>query len=141
MKNLPETAADLRDVIGRLRRRLREQAPPGDLTWSQISALGHLYRMGAATVTELAQLEGMRPQSMGAIVSALENAGLLDALPDPADGRKKVYSPNDACRKLIEENRAQRDDWLVKTIQKKCSAEEQQRLSEAVELLTRLADA
>ncbi|WP_158781359.1 MarR family winged helix-turn-helix transcriptional regulator [Pantoea sp. BAV 3049] len=141
MKNLPATAADLRDVIGRLRRRLREQAPPGDLTWSQISALGHLYRMGQATVTELALLEGMRPQSMGAIITVLENAGLLVALSDPADGRKKVYSPNEDCRRLIEGNRAQRDDWLVKTIQNKFSPEEQQRLSEAVELLARLADA
>ncbi|EQD59024.1 MarR family transcriptional regulator, partial [mine drainage metagenome] len=57
--------------------RLREQAHPGDVTWSQMSVLGRLERDGPATVTRLARAEGVRPQSMGATVSVLLGAGLL----------------------------------------------------------------
>ncbi|MEI9986743.1 MAG: hypothetical protein WDN69_28380 [Aliidongia sp.] len=50
-------AAELRTLLGRLKRRLREQAPPGDLTWPHLSVLGHLDRDGPATVTALARVE------------------------------------------------------------------------------------
>src|SRR5277367_5231656 len=85
-------AGDLRAVIGQLKRRLREQAGWGDLTWSQTSVLSRLDREGPATVTTLARVEGMRPQSMGAIVSALQAAGLVTGSPDPTDGRQTVLS-------------------------------------------------
>ena len=57
-------AGALRVVVGQLVRRLREQAHPGAVTWSQMSVLGRLERDGPATVTRLARAEGVRPQSM-----------------------------------------------------------------------------
>jgi len=48
-------AAELRAVVSRLTRRLREQAEAGDLTSSQKSVLLHLEREGKATVTVLAR--------------------------------------------------------------------------------------
>ncbi len=85
-------AGDLRVVIGQLRRRLREQSGFGDLSWSQTSVLSRLDREGPGTVTSLARAEGMRPQSMGATVSALEAAGLVSGSPDPKDGRQTILS-------------------------------------------------
>ena len=64
-------AGELRVVVGKLIRRLREQVSPGDFTWSQLSVLKRLERDGPATVTTLARAEGVRPQSMGATVAVL----------------------------------------------------------------------
>jgi DNA-binding MarR family transcriptional regulator len=133
-------AADLRAVMGKLKRRLREQARLGDLTESQISTLSRLEREGSATVTALAQAEGMRPQSMGAIVAALEAAGLVAGAPDPNDGRQTLLSLPDAGRDRIAAGRAARQDWLLRAIQNNLAPAEQDRLASAVKLLARLVD-
>lgn len=133
-------ARELRVVLGRLKRRLREQASPGDLTSSQKAVLIHLEREGAATVTALAHAEGVRPQSIGATVAVLEAAGLVRGAPDPSDGRRTILSLTPACRELIRTGRAAREDWLLRAIQTKLTAAEQQKLAATVELLKRLAE-
>jgi DNA-binding MarR family transcriptional regulator len=133
-------AGDLRVVIGQLRRRLREQASFGDLTWSQTSVLSRLDRESPATVTSLARAEGMRPQSMGATVSALQAAGLVSGSPDPKDGRQTILSLTVACQEWIKAGRAAREDWLFQAIQSKLSPEKQGELARGVELLKRLAE-
>jgi DNA-binding MarR family transcriptional regulator len=134
-------AGALRVVIGRLRRRLRDEARPGDLTPSQTSALGVLDREGPATVTTLARVEGVRPQSMGATIAALEAAGLVSGAADPADGRQTLYSITEACRALIAGRRAAREDWLLRVLRARFTAEEQAALARGVALLERLAGA
>jgi DNA-binding MarR family transcriptional regulator len=134
-------AAELRVLIGRLMRRLREQAHMGDLTSSQISVLRLLDRDGPATVTSLARAGGMRPQSMGANVAALTSAGLVTGAPDPEDGRQTILSLTDACREWIKAGRAAREDWLFQAIRRHLTPAEQETLSRALALLERLADA
>jgi DNA-binding MarR family transcriptional regulator len=133
-------AAELRVLIGSLKRRLREQAHLGDLTWSQMSVLSRLEREGAATVTTLARAEGMRPQSMGANVSVLEAAGLVSGAPDPTDGRQIILSLTAAGREWIKAGRAARADWLFRAIQTNLVPKEQEELARAVELLNRLVE-
>ncbi len=133
-------AGELGVLIGRLKRRLREQVHTGDLTWSQVSVLGHLDREGPATVTALARAEGMRPQSMGATVAVLEAAGLVIGKPDPTDGRQTILSLTDACRERIKAGRAAREDWLIRAIQTNLTPAEQEELANAVALLKRLVD-
>jgi DNA-binding MarR family transcriptional regulator len=133
-------ALDLHALSGKLKRRLREQASAGDLTPSQTSVLGHLDRNGPTTVTALARLEGVRSQSMGATVAALEASGLVKGSPDPNDGRQTILSLTPACVALFRTGRAARTDWLLKTIQTKFTPQEQQQLAMAVKLLNRLVD-
>lgn len=133
-------AADLRAVMGKLKRRLREQAQFGDLTESQISTLSRLEREGSATVTALARAEGMRPQSMGAIVAALEAAGLVTRALDPNDGRQTLLFLTDACRERIKAGRAAREDWLLRAIQKNIAPAEHEHLEAAIDLLRRLVE-
>jgi DNA-binding MarR family transcriptional regulator len=133
-------AGELRVVLGKLVRRLREHVQKGELTWSQTSAIGRLEREGPMTVTALARAEGVRPQSMGATVAALEAAGLVTGAPDPADGRQTILSLTDACRRWIEASRAAREDWLCRTLQARLSPAEQVELAASVELLKRLTD-
>jgi DNA-binding MarR family transcriptional regulator len=134
-------AGDLRVVLGRLRRRLREQARIGDLTVSQGLVLSRLERDGAATVTALAFAEGMRPQSMGAIIAALEAVGLVKGEPDPADGRSTILAVTPKCRELFKADRMAREDWLSRAIRSTLGRREQESLAGAVDLLRRLADA
>jgi DNA-binding MarR family transcriptional regulator len=132
-------AGELRALLGKLNRRLREQAPPGEFTSSQMAVLGRLDRDGPATVTALARAEGVRPQSMGATVSVLEAAGLVTGAPNPADGRETILSLTDACREWISAGRAARKDWLFRAIRTKLALAEQNELAAAIDLLNRLA--
>ena len=133
-------APELRALVGKLKRRLREQADTGDLTPSQVSVIVRLEKDGPATTSALARAEGMRPQSMAAVVAALEAAGLVNGTPDPADGRQTLLSLTDDCRRWLLEGRAARQDWLSHTLQTRLSAEELTAAAQAVELLRRLVD-
>ena len=95
-------AGELRVLTGRLKRRLREQAHLGDFTPSQTAALGRLRREGPATVTALAKAEGMRPQSMGAIIAVLEAAGTSLRAFRPADEPQTARAYALAKRLVVE---------------------------------------
>lgn len=133
-------AQALRGFSAKLKRRLREQADSGDLTPSQTAVLLRLESDGPATTSALARAEGMRPQSMGAVVAALEAAGLVAGAPDPADGRQTLLSLTDHCRSWIAEGRAARQDWLSRTIEARLSPDEQGQLAAAMPLLQRLIE-
>ena len=133
-------AQDLRAFMGKLKRRLRDQAHAGDLTPSQVSVLLRLERGGPATASSLARAEGMRPQSMAPVLNALEGIGLVSGAPDPADGRQSLFALTEAFRKSVEEGRAARQDWLTRTLQARLSPQEQDEVVRAVELLKRLVD-
>lgn len=137
----PVAAAEaLSVIVPKLRRRLREHGHLGDLTPSQVAVLIRLERDGPATAAKLAQAEHMRPQSMSAIVTALQAEDLVEAEPDPNDGRQNILSLTPACRKRLKANRAARRDWLAQAIQTKLSAAEQKQLAASIALLKRLAD-
>jgi DNA-binding MarR family transcriptional regulator len=133
-------AEGLRRITGGLKRRFREQSAIGELSWSQFSMLSRLERDGASTVTTLARAEGMRPQSMGASIAALEALGHVQGAPDPKDGRQTLWSVTPKCRALVQAARAAKQDWLVATIQKNFSPAEQDELARAMTLLERLVE-
>ena len=133
-------AAELRAVLGRLNRRLRQQADFGDLTRSQLNALSRLEREGPATVSGLARAEGVRPQSMGATVAALEEAGLVRRDQDPTDGRKTLLSLTAAAREAVATSRSVRQDWLQRALTRELAPAELGRLGETLALLSRIAD-
>jgi DNA-binding MarR family transcriptional regulator len=132
-------AQQVRVFALKLRRRLRAQGDAGDLTPSQWGVLRQLEENGPATTSALARIEGMRSQSMGTIVAALEEAGLVAGTPDPADGRQTLLSLTDHCREWIAQGRAARQDWLSRTIDARLSPAERAQLAQALPLLHRLA--
>jgi DNA-binding MarR family transcriptional regulator len=138
--DLVHLAAELRAAMGRLTRLLREHAPKGELTQSQLFALGRLEREGPQTVTALARAEGVRPQSMGATVAPLQDMGLVAASPDPADGRQTILEATETARQLVKAHRAARESWLLSAIASRLTQKEQQELARAVTLLQHLAE-
>ncbi|MGF6289072.1 MarR family winged helix-turn-helix transcriptional regulator [Paraburkholderia youngii] len=139
-EELHTLAEDLRVLVGKLRRRLREESHVGDFTPSQVQVLNLLEREGPATVSALARAHGMRPQSMGETLAALKAAGLVNGAPDPNDGRQTVLSLTPSFRKKVKASRAAREDWLYRTIQTRFTQAEQQKLATGVDLLKRLVD-
>lgn len=133
-------AVELRAIFGKFKRKLREQGGRNDLTPSQVSVLLRLENDGPAAVSSLARAEGIRPQSMSAIITSLLEAGLVSGSPDPNDRRQILMSLSRKCQKLLKDGRAARQDWLTTIIQKKLSSKEQERLASAVDLLTRLVE-
>ncbi|UFS58459.1 MarR family winged helix-turn-helix transcriptional regulator [Subtercola endophyticus] len=134
------TASELRVVLGQLTRRLREQGNGGsDYTHSQGSALLRLEREGPQTISDLARAEGVRPQSMAAIVQFLLEAGYIEGSPDPKDGRKTLLSITDEARAKFASGRLAKEDWLFRTIRTTFTDDERQALATSIPLLRRLA--
>lgn len=133
-------AAEMRTVFRRLKMRYREHGGGNELTPSQSSVLLRLEKDGSATVSGLARLEGMRPQSMSAIVAPLQELGFVKSAPDPSDGRQTLMSLTPKCLKWLREGRAARQDWLTTSISRKLSVQEQEKLRAALELLNRLVE-
>jgi DNA-binding MarR family transcriptional regulator len=131
-------AHQIRMIARKLKRRLREQADTGDLTPSQRAVIVRLADHGPATRSALARAEGMRSQSMGTIISALEVAGLVSGSPDPDDGRQTLLQVTDHCRNWLNQGRAARQDWLERTIEARLSLAEREQLADAIPLLQRL---
>jgi DNA-binding MarR family transcriptional regulator len=131
---------ELAGLFGKLKRKLRAQASAGDLTPSQIAVLVHLDRAGPTTVSALARLEGVRPQSMGATVASLESLGLVKGSPDPNDGRQTILSLTARCEAMIRSGRAARHEWLSRAITSKLTEQEQAQLKAALGLLNRIVD-
>ena len=133
-------ATELADLFGKLKRRLRAQASGGDFTPSQVAVLMHLDRAGSTTVSALARLEGVRPQSMGATVASLEGLGLVKGAPDPNDGRQTILSLTPRCETMIRTGRAARHEWQLRAITSKLTEHEQAQLKAALSLLKRIVD-
>ena len=107
------TAGELRALLGRLTRRLRQTSVVGEMTLSQASVLSLLEREGPTTPGILATKERISPQSMGTILVSLEALGLVSRIPDPTDGRRLVISLTEAGLQVIHGARRQKEERLA----------------------------
>src|ERR1700712_3700108 len=113
-QELVDRAADALVVnLSRLARRLRQRPLTGELSQPESAALAKLTRDNAMTVADLARAEDVRPQSMGAIVGALERRGLLKRQRDRTDGRRVLITVTKAGREAIDRGRTPRGDQLA----------------------------
>ncbi len=134
-----QVAAALRVSIGLLLRRLRQVRVDGELTLPESSALVRLDRGGSATPGELAKLERISPQSMGATLAALEARGLVERRPDPRDGRRVVLSVTEAGRDVLRDKRNARAEQLAQALSAGFTPAELRQLMAVAPLLERLA--
>lgn len=136
------TAVELMRAMTRLRARLRTEAPIDDLpwNWSHLTTLHRIVTDGPMTVSELAQAEHVRRQSMAETVAALRAGELVTTAKDPNDGRKVLVSATPAGRTLTERIPAAREAWLAEAIGSALRAPERRTLDKAAEIMNRLAD-
>lgn len=138
--DLPRTTADIADglrlVIGRLARRLRQQAL-GDMTPSQRSVLASLGRHGPMRMGELAAIEGISAPSLTGIIGRLEDRGFVRRQDDPNDARSTIAAATDPGLGALEEARRERTAFLVRRMAR-LDESERETLARAVVLLDRI---
>ena len=134
-----QVAAALRVSVGLLVRRLRQATAEGELTLPETSVLVRLDRAGPTTAGELAKLEQISPQSIGATVAGLETRGLVRRAPDPADGRRAVISLTQAGLDTLRSRRNARTQLLAHALATGFTRDELEQLMAMAPLLERLA--
>jgi DNA-binding MarR family transcriptional regulator len=137
-KGPDDDAIEFGQAIGRLVRRVRAAAASQELSWTEAAVLVRL-ASGPATTAELARAEGMKPQSMGTTVAALEERGLLERKPHPTDGRQVNIALTAKGLAVRQNVRDAKRTWLaqaIATLDKKDRAT----LFAAGAILKRLAD-
>jgi DNA-binding MarR family transcriptional regulator len=135
-----QAARELRVLVGRLRRRMREVDSVHELTASQLAVLGRLDRDGPASTSDLAKAEHVRPQSMAATVAALEERGMIARRQDPDDGRRQLIELTPAADETVSGSRRVRDEWLERALRERFSTEELSTVVTALGLLERLSE-
>ncbi|GLY27038.1 MarR family transcriptional regulator [Kineosporia sp. NBRC 101731] len=129
-------AQELIVSYSRMRRRIREFA--SDLTPSQTSVLSRLSKEGESSLSLLAQAERVRPQSMAATLSALDERGLIARRPDPDDGRRQLINLSGTGENYVRDYRKARDEWLARMLREHATEAEIADLREALLLIERI---
>jgi DNA-binding MarR family transcriptional regulator len=136
----PETAvAELSLAIGQLVRRLRTEANPGELSWSQIATLARLDKTGWMTTADLARAESVKPQSMGTTLADLEQQKLVQRRPHPTDGRQVLFGITAEGVEARRQRSIAKREWLLAAMSNFDSTE-QGTLLAAAALIKRLAE-
>lgn len=138
MDEIADAAARLRMVVRVLNRRAQAETGPDSPTRSQQAVLAWLDERGTLTPSQLATLEGVRPQSTGELVEALMRRGWVCRDTDPGDRRRVLISLTSAGRKALAHGRGLRQAWLTDAMSTKLDRREQRTLFAAIALLERI---
>ncbi|HEX4321623.1 MAG TPA: MarR family transcriptional regulator [Acidobacteriaceae bacterium] len=126
-------------ALGLLVRKVRAAASSHELSMTESAVLARLMNDGPATIAELARTEGVKPQSMGATIAALEEAGLVHRKPHPTDGRQMRI---DLTAKGIAVRKSTKDakrTWVAEAISQ-LNERERKTLLAAGKIMRRLAE-
>ena len=128
-----ELAPRLRWTITRLARRLRQEAGT-DLGPSQVAALATIERHGPLSPSEVAKVERIKRPTATRILRHLEEAGLVERVKDPEDGRGSILSITAEGRSHLKRLRARKTAYLASRLNQ-LNAEDRRTLERAAELL------
>jgi DNA-binding MarR family transcriptional regulator len=135
-----QVANELRIVLGRIVRRLRQGHEAGELSLSELSVLARLERHGSSPAGVLAEQERISPQAMTAILAVLEDRGLAARDADARDGRRVSMSATTAGKALLAGRRSLNAQRMAQALDEELTPAERQELLAAIPLLQRLAN-
>ena len=101
--------------------------------------LKRLAQAGSATAAELARAVGVKPQSMGGTVAALQRRGLVRRQAHPTDGRQRVLGLSAQGAALQQSAGDAKRSWLAAAVAR-LSDSDQEALFAAASILKRLAE-
>jgi DNA-binding MarR family transcriptional regulator len=99
-KSQSHTAAELRLVIGRLIRSIR-QHNAGGLTPSQVSALATIEELGPIRISDLATRESMGAPVATRVTTSLEDLGYIKRVQDSQDKRACLVALTPSGQKVL----------------------------------------
>lgn len=134
--DVAELASQLRMGVTRLARKLRREADPA-ITPTQLAALHTVERHGPMTAGSLASHEQIQKPTATRLIVSLAEAGLIDRLPDPTDGRLVWISITTDGKRFLQRFRHRSNEYLAKRM-KGLDPEELATLARAAEILERL---
>ncbi len=138
-KTLDTAVIDLMQSIGVLLRRARAASGSNELSLTEAYVMGRLAKDGPATTAELARAEGMKPQSMGTTIAALEEMGMVERKPHPTDGRQVNIGLTTKGAAVRKSARDAKQTWLMQAISQ-LDESERETLFKASEIIKRLAE-
>jgi DNA-binding MarR family transcriptional regulator len=117
-----ELAARLRMSVARMARFLRQQ-DQGELPQGQTSALATIVQLGPMTLGDVAARERIAPPSVTKAIEHLVSKGLVARRVDPNDRRVVLVEATPDGRRLLDANRARRNEWLAHQLEQLDTAE------------------
>ncbi len=138
-EDLESAVTELLLVTGQLTRRLRAVANTRELTWSQMAIIARLDGNGPLTTADLARLESVKPQSMGATLAVMEQEGLVHRQPHPTDGRQVLFALTEDGVTARRQARLAKQEWMRDAVGR-LTAEERQTLVAATALFRRMGE-
>jgi DNA-binding MarR family transcriptional regulator len=136
-KTLGIAVVDFIQAIGLLVRRVRAEAASHELSLTEAAVMARLAKDGPATTADLARAEGMKPQSMGTTIAALEEMGMVERKPHPTDGRQVNIELTGKGAAVRESAKDAKRTWLAQAIAQ-LDKQEQATLFAAGEIIKRL---
>jgi DNA-binding MarR family transcriptional regulator len=131
-----EVAAGLERLIGLF----RWLSPPSGLSLTAAATLATLERGGPRRLTALAAREGVTQPAMTQLVARLQDTGLVDRVPDAADGRVVQVRITAEGRAMLAGRRAVRAERVAGLLAR-LSPDEQAALAAALPAMDALANA
>jgi DNA-binding MarR family transcriptional regulator len=116
LNTIDTDVTDFVQALGLLVRRFRAVGGGSDFSWTEEIVLRRLDKVGPATCADLAREVGVKPQSMGTTIAALEKAGMVERRPHLTDGRQVNIQLSDkgvAARKTAVDAKK---SWLAKAV-------------------------
>lgn len=131
----------LRNFNWTLSRRLKiETTGSTHLTQAQETVLARLRQKPNQTSAEIARIECVSPQAMGAIVATLLTENLIFSSRNPNDGRRRELNLTESGIITIDKVRDLRNDWLYNQLTKKLTPEEQEKVLVSLKILEKIID-
>ena len=131
-------AQQLRLIVERLRRNVRDRRTLDDIPRRHESVLSWLDRKGPLTTADLARWEQIRPQSMGTTVMEMVEGGLVVKASHPTDGRRELVSLTDQGRRALRAIAELRDRDLADLLTQRLTDDERAVVATSLALLERI---
>lgn len=107
------------------------------LNFSALSVLHTLHRRGPLRLTDLLATEQLKQPALTSLVAKLEQDGLVQRRPDPADGRASLLSLTDTGQELVRSRHSNRVAKLTALVEQ-LTPDERAVLEGSIDVLHRL---
>ena len=136
-----ELAKEIRNMVTLMTRRLRKQiSNPEQLSVTEGTVIQTLMISNNLTPGELCTQLNVSTQFMSQVLNRLVSLKYIQKKGDKNDKRRTLVSITAAGKKMIENTRHEREEWLAQTIALLYTKEEKDLIKDATQLILRLSE-